>query len=112
MTSSREFGRFFMSGGDSLRSAVGRRVVRLRKRLHAWSRIRFTRAGLVFTLGSFAVGFAAFNTGNNLLYLLFGSMLGLIVVSGWLSEQVIRDLTVYRRVPRGVTVGNPVKDPL
>ncbi len=47
--------------------------------------------GSIFTLGSFAVGFAAFNTGNNLLYLLFGAMLGLIVVSGWLSEQVIRE---------------------
>jgi uncharacterized protein (DUF58 family) len=60
-------------------------------------------------LGTLAVGFAAFNTGNNLLYLLFGAMLGLIVVSGWLSEQVIRGLTVYRRVPRGVTVGNPIR---
>jgi uncharacterized protein (DUF58 family) len=63
----------------------------------------------VFSLGSFAVGFAAFNTGNNLLYLLFGAMLGLIVVSGWLSEQVIRELQVVRRVPRGVTAGNPVR---
>lgn len=81
----------------------------LRRRLNAWRRIQLTRSGLVFTLGTFAVGFAAFNTGNNLLYLLFGAMLGLIVVSGWLSEQAIRDLTVYRRVPRGVTVGNPVR---
>ena len=85
------------------------RVQALRKRLNAWRRIRFTRGGLVFGLGSFAVGFAAFNTGNNLLYLLFGAMLGLIVVSGWLSEQVIRKLVVYRRVPRGVTVGNPLR---
>jgi len=81
----------------------------IRRRLNAWRRIRFTRGGLVFGLGSFAVGFAAFNTGNNLLYLLFGAMLGLIVVSGWLSEQVIRNLVVYRRVPRGVTVGNPLR---
>jgi uncharacterized protein (DUF58 family) len=72
-------------------------------------RIRFTRPGLFFTLGSFAVGFAAFNTGNNPLYLLFGAMLGLIIVSGWLSEQVIRGLSVYRHIPRGVTVGNPVR---
>ncbi len=79
------------------------------RRIRAWRRIRVNRAGLVFTLGSFAVGFAAFNTGNNLLYLLFGAMLGLIVVSGWLSEQVIRDLKVIRRVPRGVTAGSPVR---
>ena len=78
-------------------------------KLRAWRRIEFTRGGLIFTLGSFGVGFAAFNTGNNLLYLLFGSMLGLIVVSSWLSEQTIRGLHIHRRVPRGVTVGNPLR---
>jgi len=64
---------------------------------------------VLFTLGSFAVGFAAFNTGNNLLYLLFGAMLGLMLLSGWLSEQAIRRIAVSRRVPRGVTVGNPAR---
>ena len=93
---------------DVLHQAL-EKVRDLRKRLNAWRRIRFTRGGLVFGMGSFAVGFASFNTGNNLLYLLFGAMLGLIVVSGWLSEQVIRKLVVYRRVPRGVTVGNPLR---
>lgn len=95
--------------GASLASSTGVGIRALLRRIHAWRRIRFTKAGLVFTLGSFAVGFAAFNTGNNLLYLLFGAMLGLIVVSGWLSEQVIRDLSVFRRPPRGVTVGNPLR---
>ena len=81
----------------------------LRNRVNGWRRVQFTKAGLVFSLGAFAIGFVAFNTGNNLLYLLFGAMLGLIVVSGWLSEQVIRQLAVYRRVPRGTTVGNPTR---
>ncbi|MFH1765533.1 MAG: DUF58 domain-containing protein [Gemmatimonadota bacterium] len=103
-----DFGGLFKKGVSLLWSAgAGLRV--LRRRINAWRRIRFTLGGLVFTVGSFAVGFAAFNTGNNLLYLLFGAMLGLIVVSGWLSEQVIRDLTVLRRPPRGVTVGNPLR---
>jgi uncharacterized protein (DUF58 family) len=53
-----------------------------------------------------AVGFAAMNTGNNLLYLLLGSMLGFITVSGWLSEQAIRGLRIERRAPRAVTVGH------
>jgi uncharacterized protein (DUF58 family) len=79
------------------------------RRLRAWRRIRFTGGGGVFTAGAFAVGFAAINTGNNLLYLLLGAMLGFIVVSGWLSEQVLRKLTVHRLVPRGVTVGHPVR---
>ena len=64
--------------------------------LRAWRRIYFTGFGLSFTLGSIAVGLAAMNTGNNLLYLLFGSMVGFIVVSSWLSEQAIRDLRVQR----------------
>jgi uncharacterized protein (DUF58 family) len=84
-------------------------ITTLRDRVNAWRRVQFTRAGLIFSLGAFAIGFVAFNTGNNLLYLLFGAMLGLIVVSGWMSEQVIRKLTVFRRVPRGTTVGNPVR---
>jgi len=46
------------------------------------------------------------NTGNNLLYLLFGAMLGFIAVSSWLSEQAIRDIRIERRHPRAVTVGH------
>jgi uncharacterized protein (DUF58 family) len=56
-----------------------------------------------------AVGFAAMNTGNNLLYLLMGSMLGFITVSGWLSEQAIRGLRIERRAPRAVTVGHDLR---
>jgi len=78
-------------------------------RIRAWRRIRFTSGGVVFTLGTVAVGFAAMNTGNNLLYLLLGSMLGFIAVSGWLSEQAIRGLRVARRAPRAVTVGHDLR---
>ncbi|MGW8266697.1 MAG: DUF58 domain-containing protein, partial [Longimicrobiales bacterium] len=60
-------------------------------------------------MGTFAVGFAAINTGNNLLYLLLGAMLGFIAISSWLSEQVIGEIVVNRRTPRGVTVGNPLR---
>ena len=42
------------------------------------------------------VGVGAINTGNNLLYLLLGMMLGLIIVSGILSERVLRKVTVKR----------------
>lgn len=79
------------------------------RRLRAWRRIRFTTAGAVFTAGAFAVGFAAINTGNNLLYLLLGAMLGFIALSGWLSEQVLAGLEVHRRTPQGVTVGKTVR---
>ncbi len=49
------------------------------------------------------------NTGNNLLFLLLGAMLGSIALSGWLSERAIRQLEVRRRVPRGATVDRPVR---
>lgn len=46
------------------------------------------------------LGMGAVNTGNNLLYLLLGMMLGLIIVSGILSERVLRRLDV-ERMPTG-----------
>jgi uncharacterized protein (DUF58 family) len=86
-----------------------RRARELWYRLRAWRRIHFTTGGLTFTAGAFAVGFAAVNTGNNLLHLLLGAMLGVIAVSGWFSERMIRDLTVEREVPRGVSVGEELR---
>jgi len=79
------------------------------RRMRAWPRIRFTTGGAVFTAGAFAIGFAAVNTGNNLLCLLLGAMLGFIALSGWLSEQALRGLEVRRRTPQGVTVGKTLR---
>jgi uncharacterized protein (DUF58 family) len=84
-----------------------------RGRLQKWfrppRRLHFTRSGWAFTGGIFGIGFAALNTANNLLYLLLGGMLGLIVLSGWLSEQALRGLIVRRRVPRGITAREPAR---
>jgi uncharacterized protein (DUF58 family) len=78
-------------------------------RLRAWRRIHFTTAGTVFTAGALAVGFAAINTGNNLLHLVLGAMLGAMGVSGWLSEQTIRGVEVRRSLPRGTPVGRETR---
>lgn len=78
-------------------------------RLRTWRRIHFTSGGVAFTTGTMAVGLAAVTTGNNLLYLLLGSMLGFITVSIWLSEQAIRLLRIERRGPRAVTVGHDLR---
>lgn len=59
---------------------------------------------MFFSLGAFGVGAAAINTGNNLLYLLLGAMLGAIGVSGWVSERALRGLHVIRTLPAGVPV--------
>ena len=68
-------------------------------------RLRFARAGGFFTGGTLVLGFAAVGTGNNLLYLVLGAMLGFITLSGWMSEQMIRRVEVRRRPPRGLTAG-------
>ena len=47
--------------------------------------IRFTRFGTFYILFTIGVGAAAINTGNNLLYLILGMLLGFIVISGFLS---------------------------
>ena len=44
-------------------------------------KLKFTREGKFFVGITLGVGFAAINTGNNLLYLLLGMLLALIVVS-------------------------------
>jgi uncharacterized protein (DUF58 family) len=68
-------------------------------------RLKFTREGKFFVGITLGVGFAAINTGNNLLYLLLGMLLALIVVSGLMSELSLRGLTVVRRLPLRAQVG-------
>lgn len=46
-----------------------------------------------------ALGFAAINTGNNLLYLIVAMMLSLIMVSGILSEAVLRKIRLEQHLP-------------
>ncbi|MEQ9319041.1 MAG: hypothetical protein RIF41_07760, partial [Polyangiaceae bacterium] len=72
----------------------------------SWPRkLKFTREGKYFLGITLGVGFAAINTGNNLLYLLLGMMLSLIIVSGVMSELSLRTLTVKRRLPARAQVG-------
>jgi uncharacterized protein (DUF58 family) len=76
-----------------------------RKRVFWTRRLKFTREGKYFLGITLGVGFAAINTGNNLLYLLLGMMLSLIIVSGVMSELSLRTLTVKRRLPARAQVG-------
>ena len=48
----------------------------------------------------FGLGFAALNTGNNLLYLVLALMLAFLVLSGVLSESALRGVAVRRHLPR------------
>ena len=69
--------------------------------------LTFTREGRVYGMVTRGVGFAAVNTANNLLFLVLGLMLGLIVVSGILSEVALRDIRIVRRLPREIRAGRP-----
>jgi len=69
--------------------------------------LEITRAGWLFILLTLAVGFAAINSGSNLLHAVFGAQMALIVGSGILSEATVRR-TVARRMPVGeVYAGEP-----
>jgi len=54
---------------------------------------------------TFGVGFAALNTGNNLLYLILALMLAFLVLSGVLSESALRGIRVRRRLPCDLHAG-------
>ncbi len=69
--------------------------------------LRLTPEGVRFLLLTLAVGVAALNTGNNLLYLLLAMMLSLIVMSGILSEQCLRHLVIRRWIPDRVFANSP-----
>jgi uncharacterized protein (DUF58 family) len=84
-----------------------------RARLPWWRRLRpprrlsFTREGRLIVVLAVGVGFAAINTGNNLLYLLLGWLLSFIIASGLLSEMTLKRLIVERRPPPRVFAGEP-----
>ena len=76
-------------------------------RLRPRRTIRPTRDGWWCLGAALALGFAAMNTGNNLLYLLASLLLALIVVSGILSEHSMRRLRVSAVLPEEIYAGRP-----
>ncbi|MGH7885499.1 MAG: hypothetical protein ACRENO_07370, partial [Thermodesulfobacteriota bacterium] len=51
----------------------------------SWTKTKPTQEGFFFILLSLIIGFAALNTGNNLLYIIFGITLSLVAISGVVS---------------------------
>ncbi|MEN9214802.1 MAG: DUF58 domain-containing protein [Gloeomargarita sp. DG02_3_bins_56] len=70
-------------------------------------RFTFTRIGGIFTGMTVLVSIGAFNTGNNLLYLLFGMLLSLMITSGVLSEEVMKGISIERQLPAQIFAGVP-----
>jgi uncharacterized protein (DUF58 family) len=81
-----------------------------------WARaprqLRVTRDGKVLIGLTFFVGFAAVNTGNNLLFLGWSLMLSAIVLSGLLSEATLRPLQATVSAPQRARAGQPTLVPV
>jgi uncharacterized protein (DUF58 family) len=91
-----------------LAALTSRALARLRRWFRPPRRLQFTREGKYFVGITVGVGFAAINTGNNLLYLLLGMMFSLIIASGVLSEMSLRGLEVSRVPPGRLHARRPV----
>lgn len=66
-----------------------------------------TSGGGVFLVIIIVVGFAAWNTGNNLLFLVFSLLCSTLFV-GWIAARTsLRDLTVSARFPDHIFAGEP-----
>lgn len=78
------------------------------RRLH----LNLSRLGLEYLAAMLLVGLFAMNSGNNLLYIVFSFMLGLFLVSGWVSRAALQDLSLdsieegnlFARVRGGIRV--------
>ena len=101
----------FAVGNGELNMRFVSRALRFAKdRLRAFANRRrvshtLTLEGLVFVVLLACIGFAAINTGANLLYLVFAMMAALMVVSALASWLTLRGLTVERRAPKTAVAG-------
>lgn len=112
MTSPAAPAKALRASSASRRHDVSKREHTLKRATGEGSRVaksgtKLTREGKFFAGITGGVGFAAINTGNNLLYLLLGMLLALLVVSLFMSEFSLRGLTVVRRLPIRAQVGAP-----
>jgi uncharacterized protein (DUF58 family) len=72
-----------------------------------WARTRPTKEGITFLGLTVFVGFAALNTGNNLLYLILGMMLSFIAASGILSMINLSGIVIKINPPEDVFALTP-----
>jgi uncharacterized protein (DUF58 family) len=90
----------FKSEKDRQRTPYGRR-------LFPYS-FRITREGIVFLLFIIVLSLAAVNSGNNLLFGILAALLSSIVVSGIISRNSLRQVSLSLQLPENVFVGEQV----
>src|SRR5437764_4497540 len=71
--------------------------------------LEITKGGIVFLGILFLVAFAAWNTGNNLLFLVFSLLASTLFVSWVAARASLRDLTVSARFPDHIFAGEPAE---
>ena len=85
-----------------------RHWTRLREAMEDGMRQQITRLGFVFTVTVVLVGFAAFGSGNNLLFLLFAALLATFLISGLVSRLGLAGLELQVLVPDHVSARRPI----
>jgi uncharacterized protein (DUF58 family) len=71
--------------------------------IHRRVQSRVTRGGALFILALTLTGAGAFLSGNNLLFLIFASMMALLLVSGFISRLVLSGLELELLLPEHVS---------
>ena len=71
--------------------------------------VSLTAGGLVVLLIFLVVGFAAYNTGNNLLFLVFSVLASTLFVAWAAGRASLRELTVAARFPDHIFAGEPAQ---
>ncbi len=102
MNASRPRAAIAAAGPGRRKVPVLRRILRARGRS-----LEITRAGKLFILLTLAVGFAAINSGANLLHAIFGAMMAVIIASGMLSDAWVGAVAITRRAPGPLVAGHP-----
>jgi uncharacterized protein (DUF58 family) len=82
---------------------------RIREAFEDSMRQQVTRLGFIFTLIVMMVGFAAFVSGNNLLFLIEAALLATLLISGFVSRLGLAGLELDLAVPEHVAAQRPVQ---
>ncbi|VAW39155.1 FIG002343: hypothetical protein [hydrothermal vent metagenome] len=86
-----------------------KRTTRKRGIIRSLKKLKFTREGTLYTAAIFVLGIAAINTGNNMLYLILATLLSLIIISGVMSEPILRKISLRRQFPQRLYRATPAR---
>jgi len=72
-------------------------------------RTTFTLEGLLFVVFLIIIAFAAWNNGNNLLYLVLSAMLAFLIAANLIARVCLADVSIQLRFPDHIFAGEPAK---